>query len=190
MHEIVIPSEEWSVAVVPQLTDLLEAKGATKRNYSMPVIEIKTDILDSPLPSGWFDGYVRELISNVASGKSIALQEWDVKEKDFLQKLFYCLICFPENVARQISFGTGLNESEEGVVRIAHTQLSKGGVRKIAGQWKGITVQDAVFGQRYLMALVQTIGKGTTPRQVMTAVNNIPQDIRAEIERRFGAIYC
>lgn len=163
MHEIVIPAEEWSVAAVPQLADVLQAKGTTVVNNTIPAIELKTDYLDQPLPEGWFDGYVKELISNVASGKPIALQDWDVKEKDFLQKLFGCLICLPENVARQISFGTGMADSEEGEVRIAHTKTAKG-LRKIGGQWRGAAPEDIVFGQRYLMALVQTISNSKTPR--------------------------
>jgi len=184
MHEIVIPTEEWSVAVVPQLADILEAKGVTTTNNSMPVIELKTDTLDQPLPEGWFDNYIKEVISNVVSGKPIALQDWNVKEKDFLRKLFHTLTCLPENIARQISFGAGLAGSKENEVRIAHTKIARG-LRKIGGQWKGTAPEDVAFGQRYLMALVQVIGNCTTPRQVIKAVNNIPLDMRAEIERRF-----
>ena len=185
MHEILIPAEEWSVAIVPQLSDILEAKGVTKMDYSMPAIELKTNMLDEPLPDNWFDDYVKDLISNVAGGKPIALQDWDVKEKDFLRKLFYCLVCLPESIARQVSFGTGLANPEEGEVRVAHTRIARG-IRKIGGKWKDVTPGDVTFGQRYLTSLVLTIGNCKTPRQIMEAVNNIPQDIKIEVEQRFN----
>lgn len=187
MHQLVIPAKEWSIAVVPQLADILKAKGVTKIDNAMPVIELRTDILDRSLPEGWLDSYVKELILNAVSGKPIALQDWDVKEKDFLQKLFYCFICLPENIARQISFGAGLGlaDSQDSKVRIAQTKRARRSLRKIGGEWRGTVPEDATFGQRYLMAVVQATGNCTTPRQVMRAISNIPQDIKAETEQRF-----
>lgn len=184
MHGIVIPAEQWSVAVVPQISNVLEAKGVTEKNFSMPVIGFKTNILDKSLPNDWFDDYAKELIANVVSGNPLTIQDWDVREEDFLQKLFYCLICLPENIARQISFGAGLANSKEGEVRIAQTKTAQG-LRKINGQWEGTIPIDVAFGQKYLMSLIQAIDNCTTPRQVMKTVNDIPQVIKTEIEERF-----
>ncbi|MFH1012789.1 MAG: hypothetical protein V1760_03525, partial [Candidatus Peregrinibacteria bacterium] len=184
MHATVIPAEDWSVAIVPQLADILEAKGVTEISTSLPPIELKTDVLDQPLPENWLDNYVKELIANAVSGKPIALQDWDVSERKFLQKLFYCLICLPENLARQSSFGAGLAGCKEGEVRIAQT-MSALGLRKIGGQWKGNTEEDVITGQRYLTALIGAIRNCTTPRHVMAAVQNIPQNIKREVEKRF-----
>lgn len=187
MHEIAIPAEEWSAAVIPQLNATLEAKGVTERNYAMPTIELKTDILDQPLPNDWLDDYTKDMIANIVSGKPIALQEWDVSQGDFLKKLFYASVCLPENLARQMSFGTGLDDMDEGQVRVAHTMRAKGGLRKIGGSWKGNNEVDVTFGQRYLTALIAVLGNCQTPRQVMSAVKNIPQNITDEVERRFNA---
>ena len=108
------------------------------------------------------------------------IQNIDVSEKDFLRKLFYCLICLPENVARQTSFGAGLAGFEKGEVRIAQTKAALG-VRKIGGEWRGTTPEDITFGQEYLASLTQSISNCTTPRQVLEAIQNIPEKLRKEI---------
>jgi hypothetical protein len=186
MHEIAIPAEEWSVAVIPQLSKNLEAKGVTEQNGAMPSVELKTDILDQPLSKNWLDDYTKDMIANIVSGKPITLQDWGVSQGDFLRKLFYASICLPENLARQMSFGAGLNDMDEGQVRVAHTMKAKG-LRKIGGRWKGNNEVDVTFGQRYLTALISVLGNCQTPREVMAAVQNIPQDISCEVEKRFNA---
>ena len=181
VHTIAIPAQEWSVAVIPQLTNILEARGATERNASMPPIELQTDLLDVPLPHNWLDVYVKDLITNVVSGKSVVLEDRGMTEANFLQKLFYCLICLPENLSRQISFGAGLSSLKEGEVRIAQVNKTRG-LGKINDQRGGNAEEDVIFGQRYLVAIIQVIEGCTTPRQVIAAIQNIPQAIKAEVE--------
>ena len=60
--------------------------------------------------------YTKEIIASLVTGKPFAMQDWKVTQEEFLNKLFSGLICLPENVARQISFGTGLSDSKEGGV--------------------------------------------------------------------------
>lgn len=184
MHEIVMPVEEWSVAVVPQISDVLDARGVTEKNYAMPPIELNTNILDEPLPPNWLDG-ARDLIRNIVSGKPIILQDWG-SQKTFLTKLFYCLICLPENIARQVSFGAGFAEANEGEVRITQAMQAMGGRRKIGENWKDVPQEDIVFGDRYLTELTMALKDCNTPRDIMRAVQNIPLNIKSEMEKRFS----
>jgi hypothetical protein len=187
MHAVLIPANEWSVSLIPQINNILEAKGVVEKNIpNANPIELKTDLLDEALPENWFDEYVKDLISKTVSGKPISLQDWDVSEKDFLKKLFYTLICLPESIARKISYGTGLARSGEGEVRIAHTKSAGGGVRKIGKEWRGeISPDDIAFGQKYLIAVNQLTGDCKTPRDIMKAMKNLPEDLKSEMEKRF-----
>lgn len=187
MHQVVIPAEEWSVAIVPQLSDILKAEGLTESDPAMPPIEVSTDILDQRLPHGWLDDLSKELISNIVSGKPISIQEWDLTQKEFLQKLFNCLICLPEKLARQVSFGAGFADYKKGEVRVAHTARAKSEIRKIGKQgWKGAEPDDLTFGRRYLATIIQTLAHAKTPRQVIRLVEEeFPPKLKEELERRF-----
>ncbi len=185
MHQIVIPAEEWSVAAIPQLTKMLEAKGVTELNPSMPSLEMNTNILDQPFQEGWPDDYTKEIIASLVTGKPLAMQDWKVTQEEFLNKLFSGLICLPEHVARQISFGTGLSDSKEGSVRIAHTKVAKYKTRKIGGNWKGLTTEDEDFGKKYMDALIKVMEGSKTPREVMKSVTDLPQEIVDEVKKRF-----
>ncbi len=185
MHALVLPAESWSVALVPQLADALIAKGRVRSDSHLPPIEFRTDILDKPLPPDWLDDATKDLIAIVVGGKPVALQEWQTTEKDFAQRLFRCLICLPEKLARQSSFGIGLGPMKSaGETRIAHTMAAKG-LRKIGGQWKDMNPEDSAFGDRYLAALIQAVHGSTTPREVIRAVASLPPELLTETEKRF-----
>ncbi len=117
----------------------------------------------------------------------MAIQDWKITEKEFTQKLFFSLLCLPENVARQASFGVGFPKTKPSSdVRIVLTMQAIYPTRKIAGAWKGVAPEDEAFGHKYLAAVENAVSTATTPREVMSAVANLPEELKSEVSRRFA----
>lgn len=181
MHVIAIPAEEWSIAVIPQLNSILNAKPQTATDSSMDKIKIDNKKMDEKLPEAWFDESVKELILRILTGKSIGLQSWDTKIGETLNKFYFCLLCLPENVSKRISFGAGLRNLK-GSVRLGHGMAATTPLRKIGGEWKGGESMDFSLGKRYLGELERILPACQTPRDVLKAVKDLPLELKNSVE--------
>lgn len=182
-HIIAIPAEEWSVAAIPQLARALKADSLTESRTDMEAVEIKTDILDQELPDEWLDADVKEMLKRALAGQPLSIQDWKTSVGDSLDQIYRCLLCLPEYIGRQISFGAGLVRMEGGV-RLARGKIATTPVRKIGETWKGDDTVDLSFGQKYLDALLPRLEKCRTPRDVIRAVETLPPDLFAGVETR------
>jgi hypothetical protein len=193
MQYIVIPKEEWSIAAIPKLVEVLNTTPILKdddKNWEMPLVEIEVPAANTKLPEGWFDDYVQDLVAHIVSGKPIQLQDWHITEKEFLQKLYYALLCIPLPIANKISFGTGLYEKgSEYNADIAHCIYAYGGAdmgaKKIAEKWKDFPGADDEFGGKYIEYLKAAgVDKAAQLKDVLQAIPNLP--IRQSVYEHFG----
>ncbi|MBI4234750.1 hypothetical protein HY604_00425 [Candidatus Peregrinibacteria bacterium] len=182
MHVIAIPAEQWSIAAIPQLDQILKAKPQTERDFSMGTVNIDSTSLDKRLPDGWFSDSVKEIISRIITGKSTSIQDWNMKIGTALDQFYYCLLCLPENISRRISFGAGLKNMQGGV-SLGHGMSSMTTIRKVAGTWRGEEGVDFSLSKRYLEELEKVIPNCKTPRDVLKAIKNLPAELTASVEK-------
>lgn len=189
---IAVPASEWSVALVPQLHTLLDTTprvvGEADR---LPQLEVRTDNLDEPLPEGWFDQLTKDMVLRVASGNSLSIQDWKMPQSDSLRHIFRTLICLPEEVARRMSFGSGIaytTPPENLGLRMYHGMIGRGGgpMRLADKGWQPQyeNVEKNKLGEEYLVALAPLVASAKTPRDVMKAVNELSSDLRERVSRR------
>ncbi|MFC1656269.1 hypothetical protein ACFL3C_05340 [Patescibacteria group bacterium] len=204
-HYIAIPAEEWSIAAIPKLAEVLSTTPILQdddKNWEMSPIEIEVPFADTKLPEGWFDEYVQDLVAHIVSGKPIQLADPDMSEKEFLQKLYYALLCVPLSIASKITFGTGLyDEGSRYNADIAHCrEASYTGVRKVGGEWKAYyegedrdaarkayneKAKDDEFGGKYIKHLKKVgVDKAEQLKDVLQAVPTLL--IRRSAYKRFG----
>ncbi|MFC1721454.1 hypothetical protein ACFL0Z_00905 [Patescibacteria group bacterium] len=186
MDALLIPQKDWSVAVIPQLADLLQVKALSGKQQELPAVEIDTGVLDKPLDPEWFDQDVKDIVGNIVSGQSINVQE-RTSQKEFLDRLFRAMICLPEHIAQRVSFGAGLHGMEGNAVRVAQNQMSFAPIKRIGNKWTGdgLTSENQQWGQQYLDAITPLIADCKTPREIMRAIKDLPPEIIAECEKRF-----
>lgn len=191
-HYIAIPASEWSVALVPQLTSILNnTPRVVGEPVEMPEIEVSTDILDKPLPADWFSKS-KDILVRLAGGQTLSYQVWSASEQqNFLQNLFFAMICLPENVARRMSFGSGIaykniGEGNVGLrAFLGTTGFSYGRPLKIMDKpWAYDDVTKLRLGEEYIAALSPLVASVQTPREVMRAVTQLPDNIRSQTTKR------
>lgn len=184
---IFIPAKEWSVAAIPQLANALDPE--PPNDFALGTMEPKkmsTRILDKKLNKNWFNDEVKDLLIRVVTGKTLSIQDHELSPKDFLETFYYASLCLPENVARQISFGTALPEMRGGL-RVGHTARAMGGtdLRKVAGNWKGedyLQTELVALVEGYVEAIKAGIEQCETPRDVMKMVTALPSDQQEKIK--------
>ena len=157
----------------------------------MPALEMNTENLDQPLPEGWFNQLTKEMVLRTASGNSLSIQDWKMSQSDSLQHIFRTLICLPEEVARRMSFGSGIAYStptEELGLRAYHGMIGRGGgsMRLADKGWQPQyeNVEKNKLGEEYLAALTPLIASAKTPRDVMKAVVQLPPEIVERVSKR------
>ncbi len=194
-HYIAVPAQEWSIALIPRLTTVLNTTPRVVGEPStMPDIEESTNTLDEPLPQNWFND-AKDILVRLAGGQTLSQQNWDADgQQKFLQNLFLALVCLPEPAARQVSFGAGIGRDgvQDGKVglRAFHGMSGFAYDRslKITDQpWKNDNAERLKFGEDYVAALLPLIASAKTPREVMRAVTQLPKPLVAEVTKKmFG----
>ncbi len=191
MHVLVVPVAEYSIALLPQLTAHLQPRGLRVLDSNMKELSLTTETLDQELPTDWFSSDVREMVARLLSGQSFAVVDTQQSGSQFLNQLFLALLCLPQDVARQISFGSALQKSVKGQVRVAHTQDGNYDVMKTRKRdgttsWnQEMNINDIQFSTQYLSAITQVIPTCRTPRAVMKAVKSLPSALILQIRKRF-----
>ena len=185
-RSIAIPASEWSVAAVPQIGKMLSSvEHVQGESQVLPKAELSTAYLDEKLPEGWFDAEVKDLVMRIVEGQPLAIENANPSEEVFLQKLYYAMLCLPESVARQISFGSGLNEMA-GDVRIAQGVKALTNRKKIGGEWKNEDFDplSKEFAEKYLAKVVLLVNEGMTGRDMLKAVTGLPASVRGAVEKQ------
>ena len=182
-HFMDIPANEWSVSIIPQLADALDnTPPLASEDHEIPKKELKTELLDKSLPDDWYNDEIKAFLRSMIAGQPISIQDYDHSVKEYLQKIFYCSICLPENAARQISFGSGLGDMK-GELRFSQGTAAFTENRRIVDRW---VIQEGLnfdLSNRYLGELESRISNCKTPREVMKAVNSIPQELEMQVEK-------
>jgi len=179
---IAIPAKDWSISVIPQLDQLLDPRATTSRNDQMESLECSTKKLDESLPDGWFDLTVQDWIKQVLSGRPVSIQDWETSHQTSLQKIYFALLCLPESVAREISFGVGIPKME-GQFRMAKGVAAHTDVRKIGASWKQPAGIQPALAEEYLLQLKQRMTNVKTPREMMRAVETMPSEITRQVRK-------
>ena len=159
---IAIPATQWSVSLIPQLAELLKIEPTISGEPQILGMEIvTTEKLDEPLPDGWLDESIKELMIHTIAGAPFGLQDWNISESDFLNRIFYVLICLPESISRQVSFGTGLYKATDDL-RITHGMSALTKPRKIAGNWIDDDEKRHQLGKEYIEYLLPKLSEAKT----------------------------
>lgn len=181
-HFAMVSGKDWSVAVIPQLVEKLSTEPGVEKTAPLSPLEFGTDVLDRDLQEHWFDDSVKELLVRVISGKTIAIHEKEKSVKQFLDTVFLCELCLPENTARNMSFGSGLFSSEK--VRMSTAMSARGDMKKEGGVWQGDQNIDFGLSNEYVSVLESKLAGCKTPRDVMKAVDSLPRDLIEKVEKR------
>ncbi len=179
-HSILIPADEWSVSLIPQLPDLLSLQPMREgeETNTLPDIETSTALLDRPLPNEWFNDEVRELVRNICTGRPIESQARTLQVSAMLESLYFVSLCLPEAVARRMSFATGMQDMNSNF-RVEHGMraMNTDARRLVGGQWKG-DQSGLSEADRYIDALSGVLKGANSAREVMKAVDALPEDIK------------
>ena len=150
-------------------------------------LEMHTDNLDQPLPDGWFDQLTKDLIVRIAAGKSASIQDWKMEQKYSLEHIFRAEICLPEEVARRMSFGSGIKDANTDKLglRVYHGMIAhKGTTLRPGNPWDRDDKEKNKLGEEYLAALEPLIASAKTPRDVMRAVLQLPPSLVERVSKR------
>ncbi|MBI2551674.1 hypothetical protein HYW17_00025 [Candidatus Uhrbacteria bacterium] len=181
----VIPEDQWSIVAVAQLADRLQAEPATAEEMertqgSLEPVEMTDAVFDKPLPDGWFDDTIRRMIENLVAKRPLNLPSTTTSIQTYLEKLFYTLICLPENAAKKIDFGTGL------IVGHYPHNIPMG--LKVGGLITGREQLDPLTVNAYSQEVAARIQSCKTPREVMKAVQAIPGELLKKVEQNLDSL--
>lgn len=187
---IAIPAEEWSVSIIPQLSEKLRTEPLTKEEIEKEnnTKDFSTEILDKEFPEGWFSNEIEEYLVRLVSGNPASVQDVETGSKEFLNRIFYCMLCLPEKLARQVSFGTCMPQMTDRI-RLSHGMIGRTSksVNIPSKKWHLEDGMDFTFGNHYVAKIKEIIQSCKTPRDVMRAVASLPNEIVQKVEQNmFG----